>query len=278
MNKYKRIALYGAKNKGGAGLSTTTAAITTVLRATGRDTFAVSAIDADGFNRTLTQRLGQRDTTGALIADQDPYLGVVAADLFARDGAATFFEAAESDARVIVIDTPAGGLQKSQNFNENLTARDFVQYCLDHDRMPLVLVPFGPAAASIRGVGEAVETFGGDARIIAVRSMVGIEDRDYRLWNAEGFIDRYGRQAGGRVRKAFEEAGGRLIDAPALAAGSNAVAEALSLTYGEAATYKGPNWQGYDGLNVRGWLKSWVVQLQSVSDLLGMEDVDWRAF
>lgn len=278
MTKFKRVGLYGAKDIGGAGLSTTQAAITTVLRATGLGAFTVSAVDADGFNRTLTRRLAQRDVAGAILAEQDPYLGVVPADLFDRDGAAPLFGAAESDARVVVIDTPAGGLKQSRQLNVNLTGRDFVQHCLDHERTPLIVVPFGPSAASIRGIGEAIETFGTDAHIIAVRSLIGVEERDYRLWDTEGFSDRYGRQVGGRVRKAFEEAGGRLINAPALAAGSKAMAEALSLTYGDAATYKGPNWQNYDGLNVGQWLKSWVTQLQTIADLLGMEDVDWKAF
>ncbi|WP_415644261.1 hypothetical protein [Sphingomonas antarctica] len=236
------------------------------------------AIDADGFNRTFTQRLGQRDATGTLLLDQDPYNGVAPADLFARDGAAPIFEAIETDARVVVVDTPAGGLKQSKRLSENLTAGHLVQHCLDNDRTPLVLVPFGPTMASIRGIGEAIETFGSDAHIVAIRSNVGVDERDYRLWKTDPFIDRYGREIGGRTRKLFEEVGGRLIEAPALAAGPNAMAEALCLTYGEAATYKGPNWQTYDGLNVRNWLNSWVTQLQTIADLLAMEDVNWKAF
>lgn len=274
----RRIAIYGAKNKGGAGLSTSQLAIATVMRATGRDKFEVAAIDADGFNRTFTQRLGQRDNTGTLLAEQHHSAGVVPADLFARDGAAPIFEAIQSDARVVIVDTPAGGLKKSRQLSENLSARDLVQHSLDHHRLPIVLVPFGPTMASIRGVADAIETFGPDARIVAVRSTVGIDDSDYRLWNSEGFVDRYGRQVGGRTRKLFEEAGGRLISAPALAAGANAVAEALTLTYGEAATYTGADWRQYDRLNVAQWLKSWVVELKTIADLLGMDGVEWRAF
>lgn len=275
---YRRIALYGAKNKGGAGLSTAELAITTVLRATGTGSFEVYAIDADGFNRTFTQRLGQRDEAGTLLTEQDPAKGVVAADLFARDGAAPIFEAIESDARVVIVDTPAGGLKRSRQLSENLTARDLVQHSLDNDRLPIILVPFSPTMASIRSVGEAVDTFGAEARIVAVRGTVGVDEKDYRLWDTDGFIDRYGRQVGGRTRKVFEAAGGRLINAPALAAGANAMAEALSLTYGEAATYKGPNWQNYDGMNIAQWLRAWVGELRSIADLLGMSDVEWRAF
>lgn len=275
---YRRIAIYGAKNKGGAGLSTSALAIATVLRATGGDQFKVAAIDADGFNRTFTQRLGQRDETGTLLAEQDLYKGVVPADLFARDGAGPIFDAIESDARVVIVDTPAGGLKRSRQLSENLTARHLVQHSLDHERLPIVLVPFSPAMASIRGIAEAIETFGPDAKIVAVRSTVGVDEADYRLWNTEGFVDRYGRQVGGRTRKLFEEAGGRVIIAPALAAGANAVAEALSLTYGEAAAYHSADWRNYDRLNVVQWLKSWVVELRSIADLLGMEDAEWRAF
>lgn len=275
---YQRIALYGAKNKGGAGLSTSQLAIATVLRATAQGEFQVAAIDADGFNRTFTQRLGQRDEAGSLLPVQDPYTGVVPADLFARDGAAPIFEAIESEARVVVVDTPAGGLKRSRQLSESLTARDLVQHAIDNERLPIILVPFSPAMASIRGIAEAVETFGTNARIVAVRSTVGVDEADYRLWNTEGFLDRYGRQVGGRTRKLFEAAGGRIIVAPALAAGANAMAEALSLTYGEAATYTGPGWQSYDRLNVAQWLKAWVAQLQTIADLLGMENVTWRAF
>ncbi|MFW2853471.1 hypothetical protein ACM61V_16390 [Sphingomonas sp. TX0543] len=113
---------------------------------------------------------------------------------------------------------------------------------------------------------------------MAVRSSVGVEEADYRLWDTHGFSDRYGRNVGGRTRKLFEEAGGRLIVAPALAAGANAVAEAMSLTYGDAVTYRQAPWKIYDAANVRNWLNSWMDQLRSIADTLGMEDVECKAY
>ena len=83
----RRIAVIGAKDKGGAGLSTTETALATVLRATGEGHFRVQIVDADKANGSLTQRLGERDDSGKLLAEQDPYKGIIKADLFDRDGA-----------------------------------------------------------------------------------------------------------------------------------------------------------------------------------------------
>jgi hypothetical protein len=278
MKKITRIAVAGAKDKGGAGLSTIAAAMATVMRATGAGSFDVHVIDADGFNQSLTQRLAERDSTGRVLAHQNPLTGVAKADLFARDGAAPIFEAIESDARVVIVDTPAGGLTQINQLSENLSARDLVRHCLDNDRVPLVIVPFNPTVATIRGIGTALDTFGPDAQVIAARSMVGIKPQDYRLWSTEPVVDQYGRTVGGQVRRRFEEAGGRVVDVPTLAAGANALAEALTLTYGQAARYNGPGWQSYDRLNVASWLGAWMRELQGIADLLGLENADWRAF
>lgn len=278
MRKFDLHAIIGLKNKGGAKLSTSLAAIATVLRAMSADQFAVHAIDADGFNSTLTQRLGERDLEGRLLAVQNAARGVLKADLFKPEGVAPLFEAVESDARFVIIDTPAGGLTKIDDLSENLSASDFIQHNLDCGRRPLVFVPFGTDVASIRGVAQAVAQLGPYAQIVAMRSMVGVKDEDYRLWTSDSFTDQYGQQAGGRTRAAFEAIGGRMIDIPALTAGSNAMAEGLKLTYGQAAQYQGPNWQTYDRLNVAQWLKRWMIELQKIADLLGLEDAAWRAY
>ncbi|WP_066663862.1 MULTISPECIES: hypothetical protein [unclassified Sphingomonas] len=274
----QRKAIIGLKDKGGANLSTSLNAIATVLRATGGDTFSVHVIDADGFNSTLTQRLGQRDESGKLLADQDPAKGVLKADLFKVEGIPPLFAAVESDARFVIIDTPAGGLTKIDELSENLGASQFIQHIVDCGRQPIIMVPFAPAVASIRGVAKAVERFGASVPIVALRSMVGVKDSDYRLWTAEKFMDQYGRQVGGRTRAAFEAVGGRMIDIPALTAGPNAMAEALSLTYAQAATSTGGSWQNYDRLNVAQWLLAWTGELQKIGDLLGLENADWKAF
>lgn len=276
--KYERKAIMGLKDKGGAKLSTSIIAIATVLRATGDGKFRVHVIDADGFNSTLTQRLGERDATGKLLPEQDAARGVLKADLFRSEGVAPLFEAVESDARFVIIDTPAGGLTKIDELSENLGASHFIQHILDCGRQPLIFVPLAPDVASIRGVAKAMERFGPDVQLIAMRSMVGVQETDYRLWTSENFKDQYGRQVGGRTRAAFEAAGGRTIDIPALTAGSNAMAEALSLTYGQAAAYTGAGWQSYDRLNVKQWLLRWVTEMHKVADLLGLEDADWKAF
>ncbi|MDK2769326.1 hypothetical protein DAH66_02530 [Sphingomonas koreensis] len=279
MLKYEqRKAIIGLKDKGGAKLSTSLIAMATVLRATAGDKFRVHVIDADGFNSTLTQRLGERDEAGRLLSEQDAGRGVLKADLFRPEGVAPLFEAVESDARFVMIDTPAGGLTKIDELSENLGASQFIQHIVDCGRQPIVMVPFSPDVASIRGVAKAVERFGASAPIVAMRSMVGVKESDYRLWSAEDFQDQYGRQVGGRTRAAFEAVGGRMIDIPALTPGSNAMAEALSLTYAQAAAYAGGSWQTYDRLNVQQWLRGWVSELQKVADLLGLEDADWRAF
>lgn len=278
MKTIERIALLGVKDKGGVGLSTTMAATATVLRATGRGSFGVHAIDADGFNQTLTQRLAERDATGKVLPNQDPLTGVVKADLFARDGAAPIFEAIESDSRIVIVDTPAGGLTQIDKMSENLSARDLVTHCLDSDRSPVVLVPFGPTVATIRGIGSALESFGPDAQLIAAQGTVGVRPEDYRLWSAQSLTDQYGRMVGGQVRRKFEAAGGRVIAMPALAAGANSLAEALTLTYGQASTYKGPGWETYDRLNVVSWLNAWMRELKGIADVLGLAHAEWKPF
>ncbi len=278
MKDYKRLAIFGFKDKGGLGLSTAMIAIITVLRAIGEGeaAFEVCAIDADGFNGSLTQRLAERDPQGKVLAEQNPVVGVAKADLFMRDGAGPIFEAVESAARVVVVDTPAGGLTQIDKMSESLSARDLVQHCLDNDRKPVVLVPFGPGIATIRGVGSAIDRFGPDAQIVAARTTFGVMDHDYRLWSTEPLIDRYGRTVGGQVRRKFENAGGRLIDMPTCPAGPNALAEALSLSYRDAVTYKGAGWRQFHGLNIRNWLNLWAKQLGTNADVLGMQDVDWN--
>mgnify|MGYP000586753086 CR=1 FL=1 len=103
MLKYEqRKAIIGLKDKGGAKLSTSLIAMATVLRATAGDKFRVHVIDADGFNSTLTQRLGERDEAGRLLSEQDAGRGVLKADLFRPEGVAPLFEAVESDARFVM--------------------------------------------------------------------------------------------------------------------------------------------------------------------------------
>ncbi|WP_422058118.1 hypothetical protein [Sphingomonas sp.] len=222
--------------------------------------------------------MGERDEAGRLLPEQDAGRGVLKADLFRPEGVAPLFEAVESDARFVMIATPAGGLTKIDELSENLGASHLIQHIVDCGRQPIVMVPFSPDVASIRGVAKAVERFGASASIVAMRSMVGVKESDYRLWSAENFQDQYGRQVGGRTRAAFEAVGGRMIDIPALTAGPNAMAEALSLTYAQAARYAGDGWQTYDRLNVQQWLFGWVAELKKVADLLGLEDADWRAY
>ena len=275
---YDRVALVGAKDKGGVGLSTAMTAMATVLAATGRDTFDVALVDADGFNATLMQRMGQRDESGKLLPEQDPKHGVIKADLFHEDGVRPLFSAVESDARFVMIDTPAGAVTRFGSLSRNLKATDFVAHCQNSGRTVIILLPFTPGVASIRGVGQAIDRFGTSVAYVGLRNMVGNVGHDYRLWATEPFTDRYGRQVGGRVRAKFEQAGGRLLDAPVADPGTFAVAEALSLSFAEAATYRGPSWESYDSLNMVGWLNAWVDELRKIEGLLGLGGADWKAF
>ena len=234
----RRIAVIGAKDKGGAGLSTTETALATVLRATGEGHFRVQIVDADKANGSLTQRLGERDDSGKLLAEQDPYKGIIKADLFDRDGARPIFHAIESDAEFVIIDTPSGSLDRFGSLSESLTARDLVDHIRHNDREPIVLVPFGPTVAAIRGVGKAIDTFG-EVSYVGARYMAGVRDDDYRLWSSDPLINFYGRTVGGNVRRKFEEAGGQVIDMPPAPMRPFALAEALSLTFAQSATHIG---------------------------------------
>ncbi|MFK3889745.1 hypothetical protein [Sphingomonas sp. NPDC079357] len=275
---YERIAAIGAKDKGGVGLSTSLTALATILMATGEGKFEVQLVDADGFNGTLLQRLGQRDQSGKLLHEQQPGIGVIKANLFDEEGVRPMFRAVESDARFVVIDTPAGAVTKFDELSRNLKARDFIDHCRQCGRQPVVFLPFTPGVASIRGVGQAIERFGSDVPYVGLRNMVGAKDKDFRLWRPEPFTDRYGRQVGGRVRARFDEVGGRLLDMPVAEAGPFAMAEALSLTFAESARYKGPDWESYDRLDMVKWLEAWVTEFRKIEDLLGLGDIEWKAF
>jgi hypothetical protein len=273
----RRIAVIGAKDKGGAGLSTTETALATVLRATGEGHFRVQIVDADKANGSLTQRLGERDDSGKLLAEQDPYKGIIKADLFDRDGARPIFHAIESDAEFVIIDTPSGSLDRFGSLSESLTARDLVDHIRHNDREPIVLVPFGPTVAAIRGVGKAIDTFG-EVSYVGARYMAGVRDDDYRLWSSDPLINFYGRTVGGNVRRKFEEAGGQVIDMPPAPMRPFALAEALSLTFAQSATHVGGDYEQYDRLNMASWLNKWVREFQKIEDLLGLEGIEWRPF
>lgn len=276
---YDRFAIIGVKDKGGVGLSTALTAMATVLIATGGEQFSVQLVDADGFNGTLTQWCGQRDAAGKLLAEQDPNAGgVIKADLFKPEGVRPMFSSVESEARHVIIDTPAGALTKFDELSRNLKARDFIDHSRAHGRRPIVVIGMTPAVASIRGVGRAIDSFGEDVDYIAVRNMVGNTPADYRLWSTQSTTNRYGREVGGRVRPRFEAVGGRLIDAPVAEPGTFAIAEALGLCFSASAQYAGPGWQGMDRLNMRNWLHAWMAELQQLEDLLGLKGVEWRAF
>lgn len=276
-DKKRRLAVIGAKDKGGAGLSTMETALATILRATGEGQFRVQIVDADKANGSLTQRMGERDGTGKLLAGQDPYKGVIKADLFDRDGARPIFHAIESDAEFVIIDTPSGSLDRFGSLSESLTARDLVDHIRRNGREPIILVPFGPTVAAIRGVGKAIDIFG-DVPYVGARYMAGLRDADYRLWSSEALTDIYGRSVGGKVRRKFEEAGGRIIDMPPAPMGSFALAEALKMTFAQSATHVGGDYEQYDRLNMAAWLNKWVHEFQKIEDLLGLEGTEWRPF
>ena len=56
------------------------------------------------------------------------------------------------------------------------------------------------------------------------------------------------------------------------------MAEALSLTFAESARYKGPDWESYDRLDMVKWLEAWVTEFRKIEDLLGLGDIEWKAF
>jgi hypothetical protein len=278
--KKQKAAVVATKKKGGVGASTMMSAMATVLRATLNGDSQVRVVDGDAFNGTLIQRIGERDESGTLLAAQSVERGVIKADLFDRDGVRPIFEAVESDADIVLIDTPAGSLDRFEQLSVNLNARDFIGHVVACGRTPIVVVPFTPAGASIRAIKVALDRFGEGARFVAARNMVGHTERDYRLWSTEAVIDRFGAQVGGRTRTAFEAAGGRVIEMPAADAGTLSVAEALKLSFAEAAgsIWPGTVWQQWDRLNMGKWLQAWVVELQKIDDWLGLEDANWRAF
>lgn len=274
--------IIGLKKKGGVRLSTSLVAIATVLRATGEDMFETVVVDSDGFNRSMTELMGERDDKGKLKPPQEQsrQRGVVQANLFEADGGIALFEAAESAAEIVIVDTPAGGLDKVDDLSVNLRAADLVEQFKSQGRDLAVIVPFGPHPETIRGVRAAIDLFGPDVTYIGARDMVGVTDRDYRLWTRDDFTDRYGALVSGATRRLFEEVGGIQIDIPALNAGTLSLMKALRLDFSAAATAEGlSNWAAWDSANIRNWLKAWFPVLDRLRPFLKLdEQVQWKGW
>jgi hypothetical protein len=282
MKRRRKKALMGFKNKGGAKLTTTMSALGTILRATGEGQFTTMMLDSDGFNRTLTEMMGERDDNGRLkpSEQQSQNRGVISADLFEVDGGEALFAAAESDADIVIIDTPAGGLDKVNDLSSNLAALDLIEQFIAHERDVAIITPFDPFPGTIRGVKSALERFGNHVTHIAARDMVGKSAKDYRLWNRDDVVDRFGRIISGKTRKALEAAGGIEIQIHGLHAGTFALMRALALDFNTAATATDiRSWESWDSMGVRNWLKAWFPELDKLRPFLEIdESIEWKGW
>lgn len=271
----RRKTVLSIKNKGGVGGSHNAIALATVLRMSGADTFSTVLIDCDGSTGTSISRMGERDADGTVKVEQSFEAGVPAIDLFDPASRGTLFELTETDDRFLIFDAPAASLNMFRNLSENLGALDWAEHNEACDRDLVIMVPITPHLNSIVGVAQAIETFGAKATYVVVRSMRGCVPGDYVLWDAPNFHDRYGRVVSGRSKQRLAEAGGAVIDMPALNAGVLARAEALNVTFADALA--SPHLRPHERISIRRWLEAWTTQLDKVRDSLGLDDAfQWR--
>lgn len=268
------VTIVSIKNKGGVGGSHIAMATATVLRAAGAGAFTTVLVDLDGSTGTSIGKMGERDAGGEILDEQSLEAGVPAFDLFDPAQRGRLFDLAEVDDRFLILDGPAASLNTFRELTENLAARDWVEHNRACGRGLVVLLPITPNLASIATVSTAMDTFGPDAHYAVVRSMHGCTAADYVLWDAPDFEDKYGRVVSGRSKARLAEAGGTILDMPALNAGVLARAEALKVPFAEAVA--SPLLRAHERISIRRWLESWARQLDQVRGPLGLgDDVAW---
>ncbi len=262
------------KNKGGVGGSHLAMATATVLRMSAGGAFTTVLVDLDGSTGTTISKMGERDEEGHIRQDQSLDRGVPAIDLFDPGQRGSLFSLTEIEDRFLILDGPAASINTFKALTENLDARDWVRHNEACGRDLVVMIPITPHLASIAAVPEAIAMFGEAARYIVVRSMLGCKPGDYVLWDAPEFRDRFGRMVSGRSRAMLEEAGGMVLDMPALNPGVLARAEALKVPFAEAI--HPPLLDSAERISVRRWLETWAAQLDGARDMLGLDaDFAW---
>lgn len=263
------------KNKGGVGGSHLAMATATVLRMSAGGAFTTVLVDLDGSTGTTISKMGERDGDGYIKQEQSLDRGVPAIDLFDPGQRGALFSLTEIDDRFLILDGPAASINTFKSLTENLDAKDWVRHNEECGRDLVVMIPITPHLASIAAVPEAIAMFGDAARYIVVRSLLGCKPSDYVLWDAPEFRDRFGRMVSGRSRAMLEEAGGVVLDMPALNPGVLARAEALKVPFAEAI--HPPLLDSAERISVRRWLETWAAQLDGARDMLGLDaDFAWN--
>lgn len=271
----RRKTILLIKNKGGVGASHIAMATAIALRMSGAGTFTTMLVDLDGSTGTAIGKMGERDETGKILAEQSFEAGVPAINFFDPSERSALFDITETDDRFLVLDGPAASLNTFRELTDNLNATDWVQHNKACDRDLIVMIPITPHFASIVTVREAIDTFGPDAHYVVVRSMRGCNARDYVLWDAPDFLNKYGKTVSGRSRARLREVGGAVLDMPTLEAAVLARAEALEIPFTEALA--SPLLRTAERLSVRNWLRDWSLQLDRIRGPLGLDqDFAWR--
>ena len=232
-------------------------------------------VDLDGSTGTAIGKMGERDEKGALLAEQSFEEGVPAINLFDPAERSSLFDLTETEDRFLILDGPAGSLNTFRELTDNLSATDWVRHNRSCGRDLVVMIPITPNFASIVTVREAIDTFGPDAQYVVVRSMRGCSARDYVLWDAPDFQNKYNKTVSGRSKAKLAAVGGFVLDMPNLEAAVLARAEAMQIPFAEAVGSQ--LLRAAERLSVRNWLRDWATQLDRIRAPLGLEaDFAWR--
>lgn len=264
------ITILSIKTKGGVGGSHLAMATATVLRMSACDAFTTVLTDLDGSTGTAITKMGERDDTGQLLAEQSVETGVVPIDLFDKGERGRLFDLTEMGDRFIVLDGPAASLNMFRDLTENLGAIDWADHNRACGRDLVVMIPITPHLSSIVTVREAIDTFGTDATYVAVRSMRGCTAADYVLWDEPEFKNKYGNTVSGQSKACLAGIGGSVLDMPSLNAAVLARAEALQLNFAEAITSS--LLRAHERISIRKWLQAWTLQLDTIRGPLGLDN------
>lgn len=260
--------ILSVKNKGGVSGSHNAMATATVLRLSGASAFTTALIDLDGSTGTAISKMGVRDETGRLKPEQSLTDGVPAFNMFDPEQRPLLFDLVETEDRFLILDGPAASLNMFDKLSENLGARHFVEHNSASGRDLVVMIPVTPNLASLTNVAQAIETFGGAADYVVVRSMRGCSGPDYVLWNEPAFRNKFGNVVSGRSKAMLEEVGGTVLDMPNLNAAVLARAEAMQVPFAEAIHSE--HLRTHERLSIGSWLESWTHELDKIREPLGL--------
>ena len=214
----KKALVIVASQKGGCGKSFETRCLAQVGRFWGHQ---VAVFDGDAMVGTSLRALGSRDTTGKLLAEQDPLVGAGKYSIRLDGQREELLNSLTTSASTIVHDQPGGALldlAKVVDGGREGRFDTFLSMASVYGYGVTLLHLVTPDLSTIHSLGQYLKAFGGDANHVAVLNRAfGPDDDDFAVW------------FNSRTRKDLLALGGRETNLPALKPSVLAKLDALHL-------------------------------------------------